>query len=282
MVAMLDEAGVGARVHAAGLVHRGIEIGWSGGRRRIDFDGLTGGKHVVVYGQTEVTRDLMEARAASGGVSVYEAEDVSVHGFDGSRPTVRYRHGGTEHELACDFIAGCDGFHGICRKSVAASRADGVRARVSVRLAGTPVRHAAGVGRADLRLARARLRPLQHAEPHAEPLLPPVSARRTRRGVAGRAVLDGAQVPARRARRRESRHGPVDREEHRAAAELRRRADALRPPVPRRRRGAHRAADGRQGAEPRGERRALSLRRARRTLSRRQLDAASTPTPNAR
>ena len=120
MVALLDEAGVGARVHAAGLVHRGIEIGWSGGRRRIDFDGLTGGKHVVVYGQTEVTRDLMEARAASGGASVYEAEDASVHGFDGNRPTVRYRHGGTEHELACDFVAGCDGFHGVCRKSVAA------------------------------------------------------------------------------------------------------------------------------------------------------------------
>ena len=104
MVALLDEAGVGARVHAEGLVHRGIEIGWSGGRRRIDFDGLTGGKHVVVYGQTEVTRDLMDARAASGGVSVYEADDVSVHGLrrqpsrralparrHGARARVRFR-----------------------------------------------------------------------------------------------------------------------------------------------------------------------------------------------
>jgi p-hydroxybenzoate 3-monooxygenase len=117
MVALLDEAGVGARVHASGLVHRGIEIGWSGERQRIDFDRLTGGKHVVVYGQTEVTRDLMDARAASGGVSVYEAEDVSVHGFDGRHPTVRYRHRGAQHELACDFVAGCDGFHGVCRKS---------------------------------------------------------------------------------------------------------------------------------------------------------------------
>jgi len=111
---------VGTRVHAEGLVHRGIEIGWAGGRHRIDFDGLTGGKSVVVYGQTEVTRDLMAARAASGAVSVYAADDVSVHGFDGSHPVVRYRHGGAWHELACDYIAGCDGYHGVCRRSVPA------------------------------------------------------------------------------------------------------------------------------------------------------------------
>ena len=117
MVALLDDAGVGARVHAEGLAHRGIEIGWAGGRHRIDFEGLTG-KSVVVYGQTEVTRDLMAARAASGAVSIYEADDVSVHDFAGSRPVVRYRNNGGEHELACDFIAGCDGFHGVCRKSV--------------------------------------------------------------------------------------------------------------------------------------------------------------------
>jgi p-hydroxybenzoate 3-monooxygenase len=120
MVALLDEADVGARVHAEGLVHRGIEIGWTGGRHRIDFDGLTGGRNVVVYGQTEVTRDLMEARAVSGGVSIYEAEEVRVHGYEGSRPVARYRHGGKEHELACDFIAGCDGFHGVCRNSIPA------------------------------------------------------------------------------------------------------------------------------------------------------------------
>jgi p-hydroxybenzoate 3-monooxygenase len=120
-VAMLDEAGVSARLHAEGLVHTGIEISWVGGRQRIDLNGLTGGKNVIVYGQTEVTRDLMAARAASGATSVYNAEDVSVHDFDGDRPLVRYRHGGTNVELACDFIAGCDGFHGICRPSVPAS-----------------------------------------------------------------------------------------------------------------------------------------------------------------
>jgi len=117
MVALLDEAGVGTRVHAEGLVHRGIEIGWVGGRHRIDFGALIG-KSVVVYGQTEVTRDLMAARAASGAVSIYEADDVSVHGFDANHPVVRYRRDGTEHELACDYIAGCDGYHGVCRRSV--------------------------------------------------------------------------------------------------------------------------------------------------------------------
>jgi len=120
-VDMLDEAGVGARLHAEGLVHGGIEISWAGGRHRIDLNGLTGGKNVIVYGQTEVTKDLMDARAASGASSVYEADDVSVHGFDSDRPLVRYRHGGKGHELECDFIAGCDGFHGVCRQSVPAA-----------------------------------------------------------------------------------------------------------------------------------------------------------------
>jgi len=119
-VDMLDQAGVGARLHAAGLVHGGIEISWPGGRHRIDLNGLTGGKNVVVYGQTEVTRDLMDARAASGASSVYEADDVSVHGFDSDRPVVRYRNGGKGQELECEFIAGCDGFHGVCRQSVPA------------------------------------------------------------------------------------------------------------------------------------------------------------------
>jgi len=117
-VDMLDEAGVGARLHAEGLVHGGIEISWAGGRHRIDLNGLTGGKNVIVYGQTEVTRDLMDARAAGGAPSVYEAEDVSVHGIDGDRPSVRYRHRGEARTLECEFIAGCDGFHGVCRQSV--------------------------------------------------------------------------------------------------------------------------------------------------------------------
>ncbi|HUW39048.1 MAG TPA: 4-hydroxybenzoate 3-monooxygenase [Rhodocyclaceae bacterium] len=117
-VDLLDEAGVGARMHAEGLVHRGFELGFNGGRQRIDMHGLTGGKQVMVYGQTELTRDLMDARAAAGLATVYEAQDVSVHDFDGERPRVRYLKDGVSHEVGCDFIAGCDGYHGVCRASV--------------------------------------------------------------------------------------------------------------------------------------------------------------------
>ena len=120
-VDLLDEAGVGARMHAEGLPHDGIEILIEGRRHRIDFVGLTGGKQVMVYGQTELTRDLMEARADAGLTTVYEAKEVSVHDFDSERPCVRYVKDGVSHKLECDFIAGCDGFHGVCRASVPAN-----------------------------------------------------------------------------------------------------------------------------------------------------------------
>jgi p-hydroxybenzoate 3-monooxygenase len=118
-VDLLDEAGVSARLHREGLPHDGVELAFDGKLHRIDFQGLTG-KHVTVYGQTEVTHDLMDARAAAGLTTVYEADDVSVHDFDSDTPRVRWRQGGVEHELHCDFIAGCDGYHGICRASVPA------------------------------------------------------------------------------------------------------------------------------------------------------------------
>ncbi len=117
-VDLLDEAGVGARMHAQGLVHAGIELGFGGVRHRIDMHNLTGGKQVMVYGQTELTKDLMDGRAAAGAKTVYEAQDVSVHDFDSDHPRVRYKKDGVAHEVACDFIAGCDGFHGVCRASV--------------------------------------------------------------------------------------------------------------------------------------------------------------------
>ena len=120
-VDLLDEAGVGARMHREGLVHGGYELCFGGARRRIDLQGLTGGKQVMVYGQTEVTRDLMDARQAAGLPTVYEAQDVAVQGFDGDRPSVRFAVAGQTHELQCDFIAGCDGYHGVCRASVPAS-----------------------------------------------------------------------------------------------------------------------------------------------------------------
>ena len=115
---LLDEAGVGARMHAEGLVHDGFELCFGGARHRIDLAGHTGGKHVIVYGQTEVTRDLMAARAAAGLPTVYEAKDVAPHGFDTATPSITYTHEGQAHELRCDFIAGCDGYHGPCRAAV--------------------------------------------------------------------------------------------------------------------------------------------------------------------
>jgi len=119
-VDLLDAVGVGARMHQEGLVHGGFELCFGGTRHRIDMHGLTGGKNVMVYGQTEVTRDLMEARAAAGLTTIYEAADVSLHDFDGAKPRVRYRKDGTTHEIECDFIAGCDGYHGVSRASVPA------------------------------------------------------------------------------------------------------------------------------------------------------------------
>jgi p-hydroxybenzoate 3-monooxygenase len=116
-VALLDEVGAGARAHHDGLVHDGIELAFGGVRHRIDMKAATG-KTVMIYGQTEVTLDLMNARKAAGLTTVYEAADVKPLDFDSDRPRVSYVKDGITHEIACDFIAGCDGFHGVSRTSV--------------------------------------------------------------------------------------------------------------------------------------------------------------------
>jgi p-hydroxybenzoate 3-monooxygenase len=121
-VDLLDEVGVGERMHREGLEHEGFDLAFGGARHRIDLWGLTGGKRVMVYGQTEVTRDLMNARAAAGLQTVYEADAVAIEGWDGEHPRVSYRRDGQAQTLDCDFIAGCDGFHGVCRASVPADR----------------------------------------------------------------------------------------------------------------------------------------------------------------
>jgi p-hydroxybenzoate 3-monooxygenase len=118
-VDLLDQAGVGARLHAQGLPHDGFEMAFGATRLRIDITRLTG-KHVMVYGQTEVTRDLMEHRRAAGLPTVYEAQDVRPAHFDGDKPVLTWRENGVEKRLEADFIAGCDGFHGVCRASVPA------------------------------------------------------------------------------------------------------------------------------------------------------------------
>ncbi|WP_017519482.1 4-hydroxybenzoate 3-monooxygenase [Pseudomonas nitroreducens] len=119
---LLREAGAGARMDAEGLLHDGFELVLNGRRERIDLKTLTGGKQVMVYGQTEVTRDLMQARAASGAMSVYEAADVELHDVTREKPYVTFTHQGERVRLDCDYIAGCDGFHGVARRSIPAER----------------------------------------------------------------------------------------------------------------------------------------------------------------
>ena len=116
-VALLEEAGCGSRMRREGLVHEGIEIAFGGIRHRIDFKALTG-KTVLVYGQTEVTRDLMEARETAGAPIVYEALNASITDIETDRPRVRYSKDGVEYEVECDYIAGCDGFHGVSRQTI--------------------------------------------------------------------------------------------------------------------------------------------------------------------
>jgi p-hydroxybenzoate 3-monooxygenase len=116
-VDQLDELGVGARLHREGLVHDGVEFAFGGARHRIDIKQATG-KGVTIYGQTEVTRDLMDARDKAGLTTVYEADHVSPRDFDTDHPAVSYLKDGVSHEIACDFIAGCDGSHGVSRASV--------------------------------------------------------------------------------------------------------------------------------------------------------------------
>ncbi len=119
-VDLLTEMGVGDRLKRQGLVHHGIELRFAGRGHRIDLSGLTGGRSITIYGQNEVIKDLTDARLATGGQIFFEASDISVHGFDGLTPTIRFRANGDTTELSCDFIAGCDGFHGVCRPSIPA------------------------------------------------------------------------------------------------------------------------------------------------------------------
>ncbi|HSB67970.1 MAG TPA: 4-hydroxybenzoate 3-monooxygenase [Candidatus Methylomirabilis sp.] len=117
-VDLLNQAGVGDRMRREGLVHHGIELRFGGRGHRIDLSGLTGGRAITVYGQHEVVKDLIAARLDAGGTILFEVEDVSLHGVESATPTIRFRQDGEARELACDVIAGCDGFHGVCRPSI--------------------------------------------------------------------------------------------------------------------------------------------------------------------
>ncbi|MBB3610200.1 4-hydroxybenzoate 3-monooxygenase [Rhizobium sp. BK602] len=117
-VRLMDKAKSATRLHAEGLPHDGFSLAFDGRDHRIDLHDLTGGKRVMIYGQTELTRDLMARREQTGGVTIYDAANVSPHDFDGTAPYLTYEKDGVAHRIDCDFIAGCDGFHGVSRKSV--------------------------------------------------------------------------------------------------------------------------------------------------------------------
>ncbi len=117
-VDLLTEMGVGDRMRREGLIHDGIALRFQNRDHRIDFHELTGGRAITIYAQAEVVKDLIDARLAEGGEICFEASDVSVHGIDGPQPSIRFRKNGESAEIHCDFIAGCDGFHGVCRPSI--------------------------------------------------------------------------------------------------------------------------------------------------------------------
>jgi p-hydroxybenzoate 3-monooxygenase len=117
-VDLMTQMGIGARVHREGMRHDSLYLSFAGRRHHIPLAELTGGKAIYVYGQNEVVKDLMEVRIATGRPLHYEVEKVSVHNLDSTRPRIRYVANGEAQELTCDFIAGCDGFHGICRPAL--------------------------------------------------------------------------------------------------------------------------------------------------------------------
>jgi p-hydroxybenzoate 3-monooxygenase len=120
-VDLLTHVGLGDRLQREGLRHEGVYIAFGGVRHRIDMAALTGGRSITVYGQSEVVRDLIAARVGTGRPLYFEASQVQVAGLDGTAPTITFAHSGEAHEIACDVIAGCDGFHGVCRPAIPAA-----------------------------------------------------------------------------------------------------------------------------------------------------------------
>ena len=119
-VDILNESGVGTRLNKQGLLHHGLELSFKGRRHRINLHELTGGRAITVYGQQEVVKDLIQARLDADAPLYFEVEETSVHDFDTASPQIRFQHNGAQHEINADFIAGCDGFHGVCRPAISA------------------------------------------------------------------------------------------------------------------------------------------------------------------
>lgn len=118
MVRLLQEARVSRRMEQEGIVHKGFSLAFAGRKARIDLHQLTGGDTIMIYGQTEVTKDLIDARLEAGGVLEYESPVLAVEDIGTRRPRIIYEQDGSRHELTCDFVAGCDGYHGVARQSI--------------------------------------------------------------------------------------------------------------------------------------------------------------------
>ena len=259
-VDLLHETGVGERLAREGLTHEGILLRFGGVNRRLDIKALTG-RAVTIYGQHEVVKDLIAARIANGGEIMFECEGVSVHDLAGKSPTIRCRHNGEDVEIACDLIAGCDGFHGICRPAIP----DGVltiydhpypQGWVGVLVDAPPVNHELiyTVHERGFALFTMRSNTVSRLYLQCRPddVIENWSDNRiwdefaARLGWSGRAGAEQGTDPA---------------EGHHRDALVRVRAAAVRQPVPGRRRRPHRAADRRQGHEPGGSRRARAVAR---------------------
>ncbi len=256
-VGLLEFVGCGARLHADGLVHDGIHIAFDGGLHRVDLKRRSGGRTVTVYGQTEVTHDLMETRTAAGLTTIYSAGDARLHDIGGT-PHVTFVADGREQRLDCDFIAGCDGSHGVSRQSVPAGALSVFERAYPFGwlglLADVPpaddeliyARHERGFALCSMRSpTRSRYYVQVDASEQAEAWSDAAFWDELRR-----------RLPAGAADARD--HRALDRKVGGRAAFVRRRADAVRQAVPLRGCGAHRAADGRERAQPCGERCALS------------------------
>jgi p-hydroxybenzoate 3-monooxygenase len=131
-VDLLTACGVGERLQREGHVHRGINLRFAGQTHRIDFDRLTGGRSITIYAQHEVLRDLIQAAIHAGREIIFEAHDVRLHDIDTSQPRVTFTHDGQPTEIHCDFLAGCDGFHGVCRPSIPVGAIDGYQCQLQI------------------------------------------------------------------------------------------------------------------------------------------------------
>ena len=243
-VDLLRELGVSARMDAEAIEHGGIHLQFAGGRHHVPMRELTG-RGITIWGQTEVVKDLIAARIEAALPLRFDVEDVTVHDVETERPRVRYRRAGADHELECDAIAGCDGSHGVCRPSIPAGALRefsreypygwlGILAAVEPSIEELVYAH------------HARGFALLASVADALSLLRAGRARRGRCELARRADLGGT-AGTHGTRWLDASRWPDPREGCHRDAELRRRADAARPAVPRRRRVAHRAADRRQG-----------------------------------